>query len=183
MIADLGRPKDPWWRFSRPRERKRCYPIKRDALRVFLDANRRLVDHYGGPDQRESPAEFDAINHRYGLRGRRAVRTIADAVWEAMPAGAPYCVDAIDIEALNDTSPAREARTSLGVEFQLPEEAFQRTRREQASRRRRERAAWLTQKRTIADDCFRTKTGKEVCVCRDATGAFARCHYDPEVPF
>lgn len=99
---------DRWWQGPVPTERARCYRSKVRALKAFLDVNRDIVEHYGGPDMQVSPAEFDAINHKYHLKGRRAARTIAQAVWAAMPARRPYCLDTIDLDALNDTSPARE---------------------------------------------------------------------------
>jgi hypothetical protein len=48
------------------------------------------------------------------------VRNIAQALWAAMPPGRPYCLDEIDLDALNATSPAREADD----EFRLPEHVF-----------------------------------------------------------
>lgn len=104
-----------WWRQRPPRETRVCYPTKTEALTVFLDVNRALVDNYGGASYEVSPAEFDAINHKYGTDARM----IAEAVWAALPAQkrGPYCLDAIDIDALNDTSPARE----FDLGFQLPD--------------------------------------------------------------
>lgn len=109
-------PPQKWWLRPSPAPRA-CYRTKADALKAFLDANRDIVENYGGADYAQSPAEFDAINHKYGLKGKRAARSIADAVWYAMPVGKPYCLDRIDLDALNDTSPAREA----GVAFRLPD--------------------------------------------------------------
>lgn len=111
---------DRWWEPPRPPAPKVCYRSKSAALREFVEANRGIIENYGGITQKESPAEFDAINHKYGLRGKAAVRSIAQALWAAMPPGRPYCLDAIDLDALNDTSPAREAND----EFRLPEHVF-----------------------------------------------------------
>lgn len=100
-------PRDWWKGKDTPRDRL-CYPTKREALRAFLHENYDIVLYYGGENHEESPAEFDSINHKYGLKGKRAVRSIADAVWVAMPSGRPFCLDRIDLEALNGISPARE---------------------------------------------------------------------------
>lgn len=108
-----------WWRRKVSSERL-CYPTKAEALTAFLQANWELVAHYSGPDHEESPAEFDAINHKYDLKGKRRVRSIADAVWVAMPVGKPYCLDRLDLEALNDCAPARD----FGRPFILPSAAY-----------------------------------------------------------
>lgn len=64
-------------------------------------------------DQRESPVEFEAVNHKYGTRAR----TLAEAMWVALRSTRrPYCLDDIDLEALNDTDPGRR----MGG-FQLPD--------------------------------------------------------------
>lgn len=112
-------PRKQWWQRKSPKPRL-CYASKSDALRAFLDVNDAIVQGYGGMDYQVSPSEFDAINHKYALKGKRAVRTIADAVWIAMPQGKPYCLDRLDLDVLNDTSPAREA----GAQFRLPDEAY-----------------------------------------------------------
>lgn len=96
-----------WWRepVKRP---KVCYPSKSAALREFLDANWQIVEGYGGIDYEQSPSEFDSVNHKYGLTGKNAARSIAQALWAAMPSGQrPYCIEDIDLDALNDTSPAK----------------------------------------------------------------------------
>ena len=109
-------PPPKWWHRPSPSPRA-CYRTKADALKAFLDTNSAIVENYGGADYEVSPSEFDSINHKYDLKGKRAARSIADAVWAAMPVGRPYCLDRIDLDALNDTSPAREA----GVAFRLPD--------------------------------------------------------------
>jgi hypothetical protein len=123
-------PPKHWWRRPAPKQRL-CYPTKADALKVFLDVNSDIVENYGGADYAVSPSEFDAINHKYDLKGKRAVKTIADAVWAAMPVGKPYCLDRIDLDALNDTSPAHEA----GVAFRLPDYVYEAQLAEEEARR------------------------------------------------
>ena len=110
-----------WWRKTTPAEDRVCYDTKTKALKAFLDTNYEIIQNYGGVDYEVSPSEFDALNHKYNLHGKRAVRTIAQAVWAAMPEGKPYCLDRIDIEALNDTSPAREAHQA----FRLPDHVYE----------------------------------------------------------
>lgn len=104
-----------------PRRDQPCYRTKTEMIKKFLDVNAGIVQGYGGADYAVSPSEFDAINHKYGLTGKKAVRTIADAVWVAMPVGKPYCLDRLDLDALNDTSPAREA----GMPFILPDVVYE----------------------------------------------------------
>lgn len=116
----LGAP--PRWWVPRPPRPRVCYPTKTQALIEFVDANRDIIEGYGGIDAENSPAEFDAINHKLGLSPKRQVRSIAEALWAAMPSGRPYCLDAIDLDALNDTSPAKEAQRS----FELPDYVHER---------------------------------------------------------
>lgn len=104
-----------------PRRDQPCYRTKTEMIKKFLDVNAEIVQGYGGADYAVSPSEFDAINHKYSLTGKKAVRTIADAVWVAMPVGKPYCLDRLDLDALNDTSPAREA----GMPFILPDVVYE----------------------------------------------------------
>ena len=110
-----------WWRKAAPEEDRVCYDTKTKALKAFLDTNYEIVQNYGGVDYAASPSEFDAINHKYGLRGKRVATTIAEAVWAAMPEGKPYCLDRIDLDALNDTSPARESHLA----FRLPDYVYE----------------------------------------------------------
>lgn len=109
-----------WWRNYRRPDEKLCYRSKTQALQAFRDANRGIIESWGGLDVTSSPSEFDAINHRHSgrLRGKKAI-TLAQALWASMPNGAPYCLDQIDIEALNDTSPGR-----IGSGFRLPNWAY-----------------------------------------------------------
>ena len=106
-----------WWRKAVPEEDRVCHDTKTKALKAFLDTNYEIVQNYGGADYAVGSSEFDSVNHKYNLRGKQAARTIAQAVWAAMPEGKPYCLDRIDLDALNDTSPVREA----GVPFRLPD--------------------------------------------------------------
>lgn len=110
-----------WWLKTTPEDDRVCYDTKTKALKAFLDTNYEVVQNYGGADYEVSPSEFDSINHKYNLHGKRAARTIAQAVWAAMPEGKPYCLDRIDVDALNDTSPAREAATA----FRLPDFVYE----------------------------------------------------------
>jgi len=124
--ACLEAPPKNWWRRKRPKRIQRCYRVKSDALRVFLDENVDLVEEWGGPGIKAGCSEFDSVNRKYGFeRSRDCARTIATAVWYALPGsghrgGPPYCLDDIDITALNDTSPGR-MRTRTGQGFRLPD--------------------------------------------------------------
>lgn len=109
-----------WWSKATPEEDLVCYGTKTKALKAFLDTNHEIVQSYGGADYAVSSSEFDAVNHKYDLHGKRAVRSIAEAVWAAMPEGKPFCLDRIDLAALNDTSPARESH----LVFQLPDYVY-----------------------------------------------------------
>lgn len=110
-----------WWMKAAPEEDRLCYSTKTKALKAFLDTNYEIVQNYGGADYAVSPSEFDSINHKYNLRGKQAATTIAGAVWAAMPEGKPFCLDRIDVDALNDTSPARESH----VGFRLPDFVYE----------------------------------------------------------
>jgi hypothetical protein len=110
-----------WWLKAAPQEDRVCYDTKTKALKAFLDTNYEIVQNYGGADYAVSPSEFDAVNHKYDLHGKRAARTVAQAVWAAMPEGKPFCLDRIDLDALNDTSPAREAHAG----FRLPDFVYE----------------------------------------------------------
>jgi hypothetical protein len=110
-----------WWRKAAPEEDHVCHETKTKALKAFLDTNYEIVQNYGGVDYAVSPSEFDAVNHKYSLHGKRAARTIAQAVWAAMPEGKPFCLDRIDLDALNDTSPARESHLA----FRLPDYVYE----------------------------------------------------------
>jgi hypothetical protein len=114
-------PKPPAGWLNRPVPKDQlCYASRSDALKRFLDENYELIQNYGGVDYQVGASEFDAINHKYGLTGERAARTIADAVWYAMPPGKPYCVERIDLDALNGIS----AVVHGGIEFRLPDYVY-----------------------------------------------------------
>ena len=110
-----------WWLKATPEDDRVCYDTKTKALKAFLDTNYEVIQDYGGADYGVSPSEFDSINHKYSLHGKRAARTIAQAVWAAMPEGKPFCLDRIDLDALNDTSPARESHLA----FRLPDYVYE----------------------------------------------------------
>ena len=112
-----------WWLKATPEDDRVCYDTKTKVLKAFLDTNYEVIQDYGGADYGVSPSEFDAINHKYSLHGKRAARTIAQAVWAAMPEGKPFCLDRIDLDALNDTSPARESQLA----FRLPDYVYEAT--------------------------------------------------------
>jgi len=185
-----------WVRRKPPTRDKRCYRVKADALKAFQEANRRVIDNYGGETYNQSPAEFDAINHKYGLKGRRKVRNIAEALWVAMPSDRPFCLDNIDLDALNDTSPAREAKRALGIQFELPDFAHKMPPRWRRMPSRKPPKNWqakcatwkkaeAAEKRQLTDECFTDRYGNEKCVCRKG-GRFVSCTpggFVPGVPF
>jgi hypothetical protein len=96
-----------WWR-GPVRKGNVCYPTKGEALRAFYHANHNQIDNWGGLQQRGSKGEFDAVNEKYDLRGKKRATNMAEAFWHAMPPGKPFCVDRIDLDALNDTAPGRQ---------------------------------------------------------------------------
>jgi len=173
-----------WWKQSLPKSAysRRCFRTKTDALRVFVDYNRETIDRYGGESAVHRPAEFDAINWRYELKGKRKVRTIGDAIWEALRGERPWCLDEIDVDLLNQTTPGQ-----YGTGFRIPgwaeeerlvsgEEAYY---EDQAIREGR------------ITDCFtntspptpRSKKRRtplrprkiRQCVCRNERGRFTKC--------
>lgn len=95
-----------------------CFRRKSDAVRKFADRNRDVIDAFGGLFNKGSKGEFDSVNERYGLKGKRRVVNIQQAIARVLPAKAPYCLDQIDLETLNETAPARHAG-----DFRLPQEA------------------------------------------------------------
>lgn len=118
--SPMNGPND-WYRW-RPQRRSRgpvCYQTKAEALQAFRDANRGIIDDWGGLDAVGRPADFDALNHKLGLKGGGAIRTLAQAMWHAMPPRRPFCLDEMDIDTLNETSPGQR-----GSGFQLPEAAW-----------------------------------------------------------
>lgn len=112
---------DEWWKRHHRQPERRCYRTKTAALQAFRDVNRAQIEEWGGLDQIDSPAEYDAINARHGLRGRRAVRSLSQALWASMPSRPPYCLDRLDLDTLNETSPGQR-----GSGFRLPDWAYDR---------------------------------------------------------
>lgn len=111
------RPRPPGWWVARRGDRAGvpCYRTRGELLRAFLGWNLDTVEPWGGLDQPGSRGEFDAVNERFGLRGRRRVTTLRGALEACAPRGAPWCLDRIDLETLNETAPAR-----FGRPFELP---------------------------------------------------------------
>lgn len=114
-----------WWEKPHPKDEDRiAYQTKTDALNVFADHNRGIIDDYGGEGMVHSPESFEAINHQEGLKGKRRVNTIARALWWALPSGGPpWYLEDIDVELLNRTAPA--IYNQRGLSFHLPDFAEQ----------------------------------------------------------
>lgn len=105
---------DRWWVTKVPKDRL-CYKTKTEALRKFMDWNTGVVEDYGGPTAKGSRGEFDALT-----KFEVSPTNIAEALWVSLPApprGRQYCLEDIDVEALNDTSPGKDHP----VGFQLPD--------------------------------------------------------------
>jgi hypothetical protein len=113
---------EKWWHKPAPREDRRCYRSKTDALNKFREWNQGVIDDYGGMSARGSRGEFDALTKYDAL-----ATNIAEALWLALPpervnfGKGPFCLDQIDVEALNDTSPARDHP----VGFKMPDFVFE----------------------------------------------------------
>ena len=179
-----------WWKRPVP-EAKRCYRTKGEALKLFIDTNRDVIDNYGGESYKVGTSEFDAVNHKYDA----SARSIVDAVWAALPSKKPpYCLEDIDIEALNDTSPAHE-----GGSFRLPDflsddqplydpDAVRPPPKDWRSRTADWRERNRYSRQAIADECITNKFGTFRCICRNPdTGSFVSCSLKnklkQEVPF
>lgn len=198
-MRGLDAPPKNWWRRKPPKRERLCYRKKSDALRLFLDANYQTIESYGGAGYRQSCEEFDSINHRYsyGLKRKPCARSIAEAVWYALPGsgqggGPPYCLDELDLETLNQTDPGL-----YHGGFRLPDSA------EEAILSRDQERRWEEEAidRGEIDGCHTTwrngrgrfRTGRGLrrtrvrqCVCRDDRGRFKRCSASEacdEVPF
>lgn len=84
------------------------YRTKRDALRVFIDWNASIIDDaFSGVSAKQPYDSFDNINHKFGIKGKRRVDTLAKALWWILPSGSPYYLEDIDVDILNETSPMR----------------------------------------------------------------------------
>ena len=137
-----------WFRKNAPRANRACYRSKTDALNKFREWNQGVIDDYGGESYRQSPQEFDAINRKYGLEGNVRVRSIAEALWVAMPPepakrgrSDEFCLSSIDVDALNDTSPGRDHAVGFQLPDYLHDESFEA--RQAAHYRRRRSSATL----------------------------------------
>ena len=118
---------------------RRCYRSKSVALAMFVNvpANRQMVERHGGLHVTDDKGGFDATNERFGLRGNRRVRTLADALWYAMPRGHSYCLDKMDLRTLNEN---RAVEAAGG--FHLPDHIIEiMSRREQERYWKQERFA------------------------------------------
>ena len=96
----LGAP--DWARLRAPIDfGRRCYRTKAHALHVFASWNQSTVDRHGGLAVKDEGGGFDATNERYGLRGKKRAKSLADVLWASLPPGRPFCLDRIDLETLN----------------------------------------------------------------------------------
>lgn len=116
----IAMPRD-WDRETRRGPPPVCYRTKSAALRAFKDANLDVIERSGGLHFVHGEAEFDAMNERLDLMGKPRVRTLAQALWVAMPPGRPYCLDRVDVDLLNETTPGKEHP----VGFRLPDHVIQ----------------------------------------------------------
>lgn len=93
-----------------------CYPVRAHALRAFRAANLDKIEAAGGlPGRPATGGEYDSINERYELRGKRRVKNLAQAIDAALPSGRPFCLDRFDLGTLNETGPGRQ------LDFRLPD--------------------------------------------------------------
>lgn len=107
-----------YWEEPPPTEEKRCYRRKMDAANMFIDWNDRIIAEAGGVDYADSTGqEFESLTKYEGVRPT----TIAEAVWAALPARkkGQYCIDDIDLAALNDMSAVRH--NPSGSQFRMPD--------------------------------------------------------------
>jgi hypothetical protein len=109
---------DRWWTRRAPAGAKLCYASKTDALNKFREWNQQVIDEYGGETAGGSRGEFDALTRHGALP-----KNIAEALWLALPperthyGRGPFCLEDIDVEALNETSAGQNHPTG----FTLPE--------------------------------------------------------------
>lgn len=177
-----------WWtrRLPANASTRTEFPTKADALRVFIERNRAVIDEFGGEDAVHRPAEFDAINHRFGLKGARQVKTIAGALWSALRGGPPWRLQDIDVALLNDTAPGQREGG-----FQLPDQVHEQIQQHAAVQHYEDQGI----EGGLIDQCFdrlrgtgdgrfrqsahaRTVRGakrERACVCRTPHGRFESC--------
>ena len=106
---------DRWWWEKTPSEDKLCYRRKTDALNKFRSWNQGVIDDWGGETAKGSRGEFDALT-----KFEVSPTDIAEALWVSLPPpprGRKYCLEDIDVDALNETSPGQ----GHPVGFQLPD--------------------------------------------------------------
>lgn len=111
-----------WTTRAQPKNwHRRCYRTKSDALRVFTSWNQDVIDSMGGLHAIDRAGGFDAVNERYGLKGPKKAQTVAQALWAAFyPGPAPYCLDRVDLDTLNETNAVRDAGG-----FRLPDHVLE----------------------------------------------------------
>lgn len=107
---------DRWWQKRAPAGDRLCYATKTDALNKFREWNQRVIDDYGGETAGGSRGEFDALTKHGALP-----KNIAEALWLALPPEktrkGQFCLEDIDVQALNETSPGQNHAAG----FTLPE--------------------------------------------------------------
>jgi hypothetical protein len=191
-VGHLEAPPRRWWTKKLPKKARLCYRKKTDALNVFLDENYKLVERWGGPDIKAGCSEFDAVNHKHGLKKKKCAKTIADAVWLSLRGsghrgGPPYCLDEIDLESLNDTAPGQ-----LYNGFRLPPKAHEEVLRREEERYYEEQMMDEGMFDTCSTVYRHKKSGRfkstrngrvRQCQCRDERGRFKKCGREEEVPF
>src|SRR5262249_21923696 len=96
---------------------------KGQAVRAFLDYpyNTDAYERASGWHAPFESAAWDPVNEHYGLRGKRRVRSLGDAVAAVIP-GRPYCLDRMDLETLNETPAAQEVGGFLPTEKAIAED-------------------------------------------------------------
>lgn len=132
---------DRWWNEKIPRQDKLCYRRKTDALNKFRDWNQAVIDAWGGETAKGSGGEFDALT-----KFEVAPTDIAEALWASLPAPGrhrKFCLEDIDIEALNNTSPG----INHPVGFQLPDYVVESKLLEEVAKRQAEAPIEITKRK------------------------------------
>lgn len=194
-LGKLDAPPRGWFNKPLSKRSKLCYRKKTDALNMFLDENYQIVERWGGPNIKAGCSEFDAVNHKHGLTGKRCAKTIADAVWASLRGsghrgGPPYCLDEIDLEALNDTSPGH-----IADGFRLPQVAHEEVIKREEELHYEEQGIESGEVDTCHTVFRQKRSGRfkkgrngrvRQCVCRDR-GRFVKCDRGEapieEIPF